>query len=91
MVIARTIYWFNRTAIGIGARVSFVIGYNHRLIHHQLGSSFRACAQLPFMEIMRARAAVPLSCQGLASFLLAFLSFLGPPLLLRARICSNTH
>ena len=29
MVIAHTIYQFNRMAIGIGARVSFVIGYNH--------------------------------------------------------------
>ena len=36
MVIARTIYQFNRTAIGIGAQVSFVIGYNHGLIHHHL-------------------------------------------------------
>ena len=29
MVIANTVYQFNRMAVGIGTQVSFVIGYNH--------------------------------------------------------------
>ena len=87
MVIACTIYRFNRTAIGIGMRVSFVIGYNHWLIHHQLGSSFRACTQLPFMEIMRARSCAPkLSGSGFISARISEFFWVPPFCYMRAYI-----